>query len=121
VHMPSEPRPLNAEERRVLTFLLAETFPGSDELRLQSLNAIVTRRCDCGCPTVDVETHGPVAPIEGALAAVEADVLPVSDEPPGQILLFLKDGYLSSIEYVYFGAIPDAWPATDRMRLTGLA
>ena len=41
-----------ADERRALTFLLSDPFPGRDELRVQAdVAQVVGWRCPCGCPS----------------------------------------------------------------------
>ena len=112
------PRPLTTDERRVLDLLLSGTFVGADELRQQAAQAMVTGRCDCGCPTVDlsVAQDAPPAPVIGPTAPVEVQVTPVGGEPVGDVLLFVKAGRLSSLEYVYYtDSPPQQWPPADRM------
>jgi hypothetical protein len=112
------PRPLTADERRVLDLLLGSTFVGADELRQQATQAMVTGRCDCGCPTVDLSVPQDAlpAPVIGPTAPVEVRVTPVGGEPVGEVLLFVKAGRLSSLEYVYYtDSPPRKWPPADRM------
>jgi hypothetical protein len=46
-----------------------------------------------------------------------------SDEPagrglPGEIILFVDDGRLSYMEYVYYDALPTEWPSLDRISVS---
>ena len=117
-----EPRPLNDAERSVLRALLAPDYPGVEELRLQIPDAVVVGRCDCGCPTVDIKVNGGVprssVHTKNRLAPYEARVAPLNHEPVGDIILFVDDGYLSSLEYVpYADPSPTEWPSLDRVQV----
>jgi hypothetical protein len=117
--MADEPaRPLNDDESRVLRFLLAQKFDGADELRRQADEARVVGRCRCGCPTIDLEVPENVlpSPIHTRLAPVEGKISPAGDEPPGEIIMFLDAGRLSSLEYVYYtDSPPPYWPPPSRL------
>jgi hypothetical protein len=115
-----QPRSLSAEERAVLDHLLSVDFEGADVLRRQAVEARVVGRCDCGCPTIDIETSAPslVEASQARLAPVEGRVVPRADEPPAEVLLFLDGGRLSCLELVWYGeAPPSSWPTTDRVEL----
>jgi hypothetical protein len=118
--MEIDPRALTDDERRILGQLLAVDFHGAEALRAQAVDVQVVRRCDCGCPSIDLE---PVPGHErsnqvGRLAPVELAVAPKADEPPGEIILFVDDRELSYLEYVHYSELPpDAWPADDRLTL----
>ena len=117
-----EPRPLNDAERSMLLALLAPEYPGVSELRSQVPDAVVVGKCDCGCPTVDIKVP-PSAPrsrvqTKNRLAPYEGRVAPLRDEPAGDIILFVDDGYLSSLEYVpYADPSPAEWPSLDRVEV----
>lgn len=51
------PRPLRAEERLMLDFVLSADFAGAEELREQAKAVLVVGRCDCGCPSVDLRAQ----------------------------------------------------------------
>jgi hypothetical protein len=118
-----QPRALNADERLILGALLAPDFPGSSELRDQVRDAKVVGKCDCGCPTVDIEvsrsaTRSSVV-VRDRLAPYEGRVVPEADEPSGDIILFVDDGYLSCLEYVsYSDPSPTQWPPLDRVQVS---
>jgi hypothetical protein len=114
------PRPLNEAERRILDALLAVDFPGVAEIRAQMPHTMVVGRCDCGCPTVsltvpnDIPASAVHTPIR--LAPAEGRVTPIANEPPGDIILFVDNGRMSSLEYVsYVDPAPSEWPPLDRV------
>jgi len=52
------------------------------------------------------------------LAHSEGRVTPLGDEPVGEIIVFVEDGYLSSFEYVSYSDPPTAeWPSLDRIEI----
>lgn len=111
-------RPLNVVERSVLELLLSADFDGVDALRAQAADVEVVGRCGCGCPSVDLD----VAPsarlavgLTSRLVPSELEILPVGEEPPGQVILFIDGGRLSYLEYVYFGDVPTDWPESRRL------
>ncbi len=115
-----QPRSLNEAEKQILGALLEPEFPGVVELRTQVPHTMVVGRCDCGCPTVDLAVSNDVprssVKVRARLAPVEAQVAPVKDEPPGEIILFVDDGRLSSLEYVFYvDTPPSRWPSLDRL------
>ncbi len=114
------PRSLSDAERLVLEALLAPQFPGVAELRAQLVHVQVVGKCGCGCPTVDlfVPLNAVPSPLKTSnrLAPVEGRVMPIADEPPGEIILFVDDGRLSCLEYVsYDEPSPAEWPSLDRI------
>ena len=116
--MQLAPRSLTDDERRVLGRILRSDFRGVTALREQFESVRVIGRCDCGCPSVDLEpaTGMPRSDQVGRLAPVELDVMHESGEPPGQIILFIDDGKLSYLEYVYYSdAPPRVWPSDDHL------
>jgi hypothetical protein len=102
---PEYPRALTENERMALDFLLSADFDGAAQLREQARTAVVTGLCPCGCPTFNVSVdrarcaHTEVAePIP-----VEAASTGPFDEPPLQLLLFVRKGWLESVELVWYG------------------
>jgi hypothetical protein len=115
------PRPLTSAESAVLTLLLSVEFPGVDELRVQAASAAVVGGCDCGCPSIalQVPEDAPLASgLSSRLAPAEGVVSPQGDGVPGEIILFVDDGRLSYLEYVYYDAPPTEWPALDRISVS---
>jgi hypothetical protein len=118
--MDVEPRPLTIAERSIIDALLTRTFEGVEELREQMRTARVVGRCDCGCPTIDIEpdADAPTAPLDGPLAPVEGRIAPEGNGPPGEVILFIDAGRVTSLEYVFYGdTVPAQWPSLDRLTL----
>jgi hypothetical protein len=111
------PRPLSPRESEILDFLLGADFPGVETLRTQARTARVVGQCECGCATVylAVDPALPVASEVAQFDAVDAQSRSVCDwDPPRELILFVKEGRLSSIEIVWYGdaPIPD-FPPVD--------
>jgi hypothetical protein len=123
VRVKIAPRPLTSDEHAVLDLLLSANFDGATDLRAQARDATVVGRCDCGCPTVDLDVPdtAPAADLLGRVYPVEGRVTTHGDEAPGEILVFLKDGRLDSLEYVYYDLVPTSWPPIDRIVTVGPA
>jgi hypothetical protein len=91
------PKRLTERERDVLDYLLSIEFPGAPEVRAQAATAQVRERLG---PTVmfDVDANLPDAHVP--------HVVPVEcrtrDERPWDVLLFVKDGRLDSVELVTY-------------------
>ncbi len=102
----------------MLDLLLSLEFPGVDALRVQAGSAAVVGGCDCGCPSIAfaVPDDAPLASgLSSRLAPTEGVVSPQDGGIPGEIILFVDDGRLSYLEYVYYDAPPTEWPALDRI------
>lgn len=114
------PRPLNEDEERVLALLLHPSFSGVHELRDQARQAVVVGRCDCGCPTIELSVPSEMraaVPAPNRLAPVEGRITSDTGEPVGDILLFVDDGRISSLELVWYTDDPPRiWPPTVRIR-----
>jgi hypothetical protein len=97
------PRPLTGREAEILEFMLSAGFPGDEVLREQARHALVIEQCTCGCATVDfgLAADAPVAPeIQGApLVQTRARDM---EEHPVSLMLFVREGRLSSLEIVWF-------------------
>jgi hypothetical protein len=101
-------RPLTAEERAILDHLLTADFPGAVELRRQAAFAEVVGRCPCGCATIEVEVDTVRSP-----AAEVSDRAPVEALGRSQafdLLLFVDEGYLSSVEIYGVDDPPSTFP-----------
>jgi hypothetical protein len=88
-----------------LDFLLSADFEGAAQLREQARTAVVTGLCPCGCPTFNVAVdHARCAPAKVIEPIpVEAASTGPFDESPLQLLLFVKEGWLESVELVWYG------------------
>jgi hypothetical protein len=117
--MDSMTRPLTGSERSTLDLMLSMEFEGVEALRKQSLTVLVSGRCGCGCPTIDLTTSPEVerSPIVDLVSPVQGRVEHGEGRAPGELILFLDEGRLSSLEYVYYEDIPTSWPDIDRVVL----
>jgi hypothetical protein len=117
--MEIEPRPLQPDEREILDLLLSREFSGIEALRRNALEVVVVGRCDCGCPTVDLaSTNFPRSDNSVRLAPVEGYVVADDGTPLQQLLLFVSNGQLRSLELVWYGDSPPArWPDSERVEL----
>ena len=106
-------RPLNANERELMEFLLSAEFPGRDDLVSQMNSMMVTRECECGCGTVNFAVGGPVN------QAVCREPIPAEARGDGvDVLLFVRKGLLSSLEIVYHStARPLPYPKPDDLKV----
>jgi len=93
------PRPLSDPERSLLEVLLAENFPGSDELRAQARTVGVKGFWEDRPSIVLLEVMDPGAPRANVVHAVPVETK-VHDADPSRELLLFKDGLLDSIELV---------------------
>lgn len=106
--------PLSEAERQVLCVMLARELPGAPELRAQVGSAVASRRCDCGCPSVDLVVEGdvPVAAVTSR-TPVNAEVDGVMG---GGLIVFVDEGWLSGLEfYSVEDSTPQEFPPLDRI------
>lgn len=80
--------------------LLAENFPGSDELRAQARTVRVKGFWEDRPSIVLLEVMDPGAPRANVVHAVPVEAKVRDADPPQELLLFVKDGLLDSIELV---------------------
>ncbi|HEY0687440.1 MAG TPA: hypothetical protein VGD71_00230 [Kribbella sp.] len=107
------------EERAVLDLLLALDFPEVSALRHQADKAEVVGRCDCGCPSIHISVPGvvPSAALPDGVVPAELRVTPMGDEPESDVILFVRNGRLDYLEYVFYTDDPPrAWPTVSRLR-----
>jgi hypothetical protein len=105
----TDQRRLSQGERALLDDLLAHDFAGVEPLREQARNVLATRGCECGCGTINLTPQDQDAPRSTSSSPAEAEgrVLGADGEAIGGLLLFLKDGLLSSLEvYSYDEPLP---------------
>lgn len=99
----SEParRPLTDNERTVLAKILSATFPGVDELRAQLASAQTDAPADA--PGFDIQVPATMArsSVSSNPIPVEAQVLDENKEYLGELLVWVTDGRLSSLEYAW--------------------
>jgi hypothetical protein len=105
----ADQRPLSRVERELLDALLAHDFAGVEELREQARSVLASRGCECGCGTIDLSPRDRNAPRSSASSpvVVEGRVVDVDGQAIGGLLLFLREGLLSSLEvYSYDEPLP---------------
>lgn len=114
---PVYPRRLTNEERAVLDALLCQEFPGAEALRRQAMSVVVTARCDCGCPSVDLAVQDLAALlwIDKAGRAHGERQVPVhgqsvSSDDSFDVMLWVEDGRLSLMEFVGPAQRHSTWP-----------
>ncbi|MEV5962747.1 hypothetical protein AB0L70_13350 [Kribbella sp. NPDC051952] len=105
----TDQRCLSRVERALLDDLLAHDFAGVEPLREQARNVLAGKGCDCGCGTINLTPQDRDAPrsTSSSPAEVEGRVLGADGVDIGGLLLFVRDGLLSSLEvYSYDEPLP---------------
>jgi hypothetical protein len=114
-------RPLGPREEEILHRLLSVPFPGREELLAQLPQTWVSGTCACGCPSVALTVNRPQVgrapvrrriPIEGRTRD--------SDGTPVEVLLHVRDGYLSELEIYRVDSKPPGLPVPDSIELWSL-
>jgi hypothetical protein len=103
------PRPLTEGEHDILDFLLAVDAPGVDALRAQAATAQVVGRCECGCATIDIAVDRDTTQASAIRhsPAIDARTPLSSDSAEShELIVFLDEGWLASIEIVYHTDTP---------------
>ncbi|MEU1077223.1 MULTISPECIES: hypothetical protein [unclassified Streptomyces] len=120
--IPVAPRKLNNAERAVLDKILSTPFPGSPELKKQIDVCQVIAQWSEDSVSVDIHpmpeavpavgvANGP-APAIGVVQGLPGDELPLV----GEILVWVAGGYISGIEFTWYGdEMPKQLPPADRI------
>jgi hypothetical protein len=112
-------RDLTSNERALLEWLLRDPrIPDVDALRAQIPFAQVVEGPESLPTDLDLAVSGaaPAAVKDGPLPGW-AVVMCLSGEPTGHLDLWIKDGYLASIEHSWFTEeMPEEFPTPDRLR-----
>lgn len=93
---------MTPHERAVLDLLLDGDFPGAAAFRAQAEHAQVGAMCQCGCGSYDVEVTEPTAPradVPNGLIPQELEVTDLGGTFYGAIIMFVRDGRLSYLDY----------------------
>jgi hypothetical protein len=111
-------RKLSPIERDLLLRLLVRAkFAGAQELLNQTAFAVVTG----GIATfleLDVPRTSPPAKMRDGPALVRAFVEAADGELEGEIIIWVKGGYLSGLEYAWYSDVaPSEMPSPDRVRV----
>ena len=111
------PRPLTQRERDVVRYLLEPEFPGAAHLRKQVGPARVSgesRHCPTISFAVDREpTHR--AAISAGVVVETTNKHRYDSDDWVELLLFLEDGWLSSLELVHYVNIPSELPPVTEL------
>jgi len=107
--VPEVLHPLTDEQRALLDFVLSEPFKGRSEL-VEQARQVQTRgsSCDCGCPSFYLDVDHALAPASVERAVPTEAHGKALDGSSVQVLLFVRDGYLSELEVVWYGPTPPA-------------
>lgn len=113
-----EPRSLNQAELDLLKRLLTEgRFPGAPDL-VDQLDGASIRG---GLPTLldlQVANGAARAPISDGPVPLRALVVNPDGEVEGEIIIWVKDGYLSGLEHAWYtDDTPTEMPSVDRIRI----
>jgi hypothetical protein len=99
--------------------VLSVEAPGVQALRQQAAVATVVVKCSCGCATIDLAVDPSLAPRSTLTRSpvIETRTKPSADDDPTvpfELLLFLDDGWLSSLEIVYYeDTVPREFPTPE--------
>lgn len=112
-------RPLTEHERAVLLRLLSVPLDGVDRLREQA----VVARAATSPPTgldLDVPPSAPVAGRPDGVLPVTAEVVDESGRYTGELLVWVRDGRLRSLEYAWVtDEPPTGLPPLWSIRVSG--
>jgi len=89
-------RPITEREGQLIKWLLEHGAPGSDQFISQVDSLIVISKCGCGCPTVNFARQG--KSVESDNKHILADYLATVDGRDVGVILFQREGRLSSLE-----------------------
>jgi hypothetical protein len=95
-------------------FLLSADFLGRDALRRQADAARVIGKCQCGCATIDLWVDSETAPAANVREPIPVEARSQSEEGLLELLLFVRHGWLDSLEIVYYSDHPPTvFPVPD--------
>jgi hypothetical protein len=109
-------RAITDREAATLAFMLAVDDARLEPLRRQASALTVVWECTSGCATVEFEVDRTrSSPVAGLCSPVTEAVSRVRDSDElSDLILFLKDGWLSSLEIVgYSKPIPEFPPLSE--------
>lgn len=108
-------RPPSEQELELLTIILRGEFPGAPELRGQLVGLRVRPGCACGCGTLELLPDPETAASIATSGSADGLVLDASGSEIGGLLLFVREGRLSSLE-VYSFSEPLQMPDPSAVR-----
>jgi hypothetical protein len=110
-----ENRQLNAEERTLIEWLIANGIPEAKNYAQQLEGLHVVSHCSCGCPTVDLAVVDAQASTTGP-SRILADFLGVT--PEGQqvgVALHAREGKISELEVYAMGQTIGSLPKIETL------
>jgi hypothetical protein len=108
------PRAMSGKEASALAFMLSFDDPRIEPLRKQADAASVNWECTCGCATIEFVIDESRASVATGLCSMILDASrrrPIEDDAFCDLLVFLKDGWLSSLELVWYSKPIAEFPA----------
>jgi hypothetical protein len=90
-------RPLTAEERSLLEWLIEHGTRNASAYLPQLDTVSVVSRCHCGCPTIDLAVAGKAAPPGGSTVLADFDGVSPEGVQVG-VILHALDGLLAELE-----------------------
>ncbi|MFL5841317.1 MAG: hypothetical protein ACJ77Z_12785 [Thermoleophilaceae bacterium] len=112
------PRPLTKREHEMLDLFLAQEFQGVEALREQARSVRVRGLHNGLEGVVLLGVQDDNAPRARVPHTIPVETRVRDAEPPQEVLLFVKEGLLNSIEVVdYSGGEPDFLPGSRRSKL----
>lgn len=99
------PRMMSPKEAEALAFMLSVDDPRIEPLRKQAEVARVNWECTCGCATINFVIDRTRASAATGLCSPVIDAShrrPVEDDEFCELIVFLEDGWLSSLELVWY-------------------
>ncbi|WP_329539828.1 hypothetical protein [Streptomyces sp. NBC_01358] len=111
---------MSPSERAIVELILVNDFPGSSELRAQVdfVQVIATWGMDSASVDLLVQEGAPRSPGISGVIPVDATVVDDSGSLFGEILLWASNGYLSAIEYAWYGdEPPSSLPAIEMITI----
>ncbi len=112
-----KPRPLTEREAATLDLMLAVDDSRLDPLRQQANAVTATRGCTCGCATINFDVDRALASHAVGLCSPVTLAwrrVPFDTDEFCNVILFIKDGWLSSLELGWLETpIPEFPPASE--------
>jgi hypothetical protein len=119
-YVPTD-RPLMAEERDFVAWLLRNGQPGATALLLQLADARVVAGCNCGCASVDFGVGGQRPDPDAGMRVVSDFWWRAEDRHVYGVFVFVRGDALAGLEVwsVDGGPSPVGLPEVERLRPIG--
>ncbi|WP_322780735.1 hypothetical protein [Frankia sp. Cas4] len=119
--IPVDQRPLNSAEHALLERILVVNYPGVAQLRAQLCRVRVVALWSRGSVSVDfrVFSDAPRSDLASGVIPVDAAVVTSNGQLVGEILIWVEIGYLSALEYAWYGdEMPASLPNPENIVVT---